>query len=124
MSALTTLETDLDCGERKKEEKRIIRQYFCRFQTERERERAAEQISAVATKCYILLLFPSFFVWVVWFFFFLSLSFKKREKKRSPHTTHTKKKERKERDDGSAFFPLEKYLPLVSRKIKDKTKSD
>ena len=121
MSALTTLETDLDCGEWKEEED--YSSVFVVFrERERERERAAAaQISAVATKCYILLLFIFFCLGCSSFPFSLSqvslcLSRKERRRRRDRHT------QKKERGDGSAFFPLEKYLPLVSRKIKDKNK--
>ena len=64
---------------------------------------------------------PIFFCLGSWFFF-LSLSPQEEKKKKKSRHTHTKK-EREMKI--SAFFPLEKYLPLVSRgKSKIKTKSE
>jgi len=59
------------------------------------------------------------FLFGLFFLFFLSFVFFEKREEEEEIATHAQKKKR---DDGSAFFPLEKYLPLVSRKIKDENK--
>ena len=79
----------MDCLESKKKKRRGL--FVSIFVAFRERERAVEQISSGASKCHILLLFPSFFVWVVGSSSFLSL-LKKRRKRRRVATHKLKKK--------------------------------
>jgi hypothetical protein len=122
MSALTTLETDLDCLESKKKKRRGL--FVSIFVAFRERESSRTDIVGCNEMSHPPSL-PIFFCLGCCSSSFLSLSLKsikERRKRRRDRHTH-KKKEREMKI--SAFFPLEKYLPLISRgKSKIKTKSD
>ena len=122
MSALTTLETDLDCLESKKKKRRGL--FVSIFVAFRERESSRTDIVGCNEMSHPPSL-PIFFCLGCCSSSFLSLSLKsikERRKRRRDRHTH-KKKEREMKI--SAFFPLEKYLPLISRgKSKIKTKSE